>query len=165
MSSTAAAMKKMKKSASNASSTAMALGRIGVGIMFVLFGEYKVINGQFAHEGYTKWVSGFVQESAVSFYKPFLRFTLQHHVLFGYGVGWIELLIGISMILGFWVRPFSVAAAGLMLQLILSTWNLPAGTPTWRYAANELEHIPLLFLFVIFFVHRAGETLGLDGRS
>ncbi len=167
MSSTAAAMKKMKmkKSSSVASSTAMALARIGVGIMFVFFGEYKVINGQFAHEGYTKWVSGFVQESAVSFYKPFLRFTLHHSVLFGYAVGWIELLIGLSMILGLWVRPFAIVAAILMLQLALATWNLPAGTPTWRYAANELEHIPLLFLFVIFFVHGAGETLGLDGRS
>ena len=165
MSSSAAAMKKMKKSSSNASSTAMALARIGVGIIFVFFGEYKVINGQFAHEGYTKWVSGFVQETAVSFYKPFLKFTLQHHVLFGYAVGWIELLIGLSMILGFWVRPFAIVAAIFMLQLVLATWNLPAGTPAWRYVANELEHIPLLFLFVIFFVHGAGETLGLDGRS
>ena len=165
MSSTAAAMKKKKSSAGSSSSTAMALGRIGVGIIFLFFGEYKVVNGQFAHEGYTKWVSGFVQESAVSFYKPFLKFTLQHHVLFGYTVGWVELLIGISMVLGLWVRPFAIIAAIFMLQLVLATWNLPAGTASWRYAANELEHIPMLFLFLIFFVHGAGETLGLDGRS
>jgi len=164
MSSTAAAMKK-KSSAGSSSSTAMALGRIGVGIIFLFFGEYKVVNGQFAHEGYTKWVSGFVQESAVSFYKPFLKFTLQHHVLFGYTVGWVELLIGISMVLGLWVRPFAIIAAIFMLQLVLATWNLPAGTASWRYAANELEHIPMLFLFLTFFVHNAGETLGLDGRS
>ena len=165
MSSTAAAMKKKKSSAGSSSSTAMALGRIGVGIMFLFFGEYKVVNGQFAHEGYTKWVSGFVQESAVSFYKPFLKFSLHHPALFGYTVGWVELLIGISMVLGLWVRPFAIIAAIFMLQLVLSTWNLPAGTASWRYAANELEHIPLLFLFLIFFVHSAGETLGLDGRS
>jgi uncharacterized membrane protein YphA (DoxX/SURF4 family) len=158
-------MKKKKSSAGSSSSTAMALGRIGVGIMFLFFGEYKVVNGQFAHEGYTKWVSGFVQESAVSFYKPFLKFTLQHHMLFGYTVGWVELLIGISMVLGLWVRPFAIIAAIFMLQLVLATWNLPAGTASWRYAANELEHIPLLFLFLVFFVHSAGETLGLDGRS
>ena len=165
MSSTAARMKMKKSTAGSSSSMAMALGRIGVGIMFLFFGEYKIVNGQFAHEGYTKWVSGFVQESAVSFYKPFLKFTLQHHVLFGYTVGWVELLIGISMVLGLWVRPFAVIAAIFMLQLVLATWNLPAGTASWRYAANELEHIPMLFLFLIFFVHGAGETLGLDGRS
>jgi uncharacterized membrane protein YphA (DoxX/SURF4 family) len=166
MSSTATGMKKkMKRSSAASSSAAMAFARIGVGIMFLFFGEYKVVNGQFAHEGYTKWVSGFVQESAVSFYKPFLKFTLQHHVLFGYTVGWVELLIGISMVLGLWVRPFAIIAAIFMLQLVLATWNLPAGTASWRYAANELEHIPMLFLFLIFFVHGAGETLGLDGRS
>jgi uncharacterized membrane protein YphA (DoxX/SURF4 family) len=166
MSSTATGMKKkMKRSSAASSSAAMAFARIGVGIMFLFFGEYKVVNGQFAHEGYTKWVSGFVQESAVSFYKPFLKFTLQHHVLFGYTVGWVELLIGISMVLGLWVRPFAIIAAIFMLQLVLATWNLPAGTASWRYAANELEHIPMLFLFLIFFVHSAGESLGLDGRS
>ena len=166
MSSTATGMKKkMKRSSAASSSAAMAFARIGVGIMFLFFGEYKVVNGQFAHEGYTKWVSGFVQESAVSFYKPFLKFTLQHHVFFGYTVGWVELLIGISMVLGLWVRPFAIIAAIFMLQLVLATWNLPAGTASWRYAANELEHIPMLFLFLIFFVHGAGETLGLDGRS
>jgi uncharacterized membrane protein YphA (DoxX/SURF4 family) len=165
MSSAATAMKKKRSSASSSSSVGMALARIAVGIMFLFFGEYKVINGQFAHEGYTKWVSGFVQESAVSFYKPFLKFTLHYPALFGYTVGWVELLIGMSMVLGLWVRPFAVIAAIFVLQLVLATWNLPAGTATWRYAANELEHIPLLFLFVIFFAHGAGETLGLDGRS
>lgn len=165
MSSTAARMKMKKSSAGSSSSVAMALGRIGVGIMFLFFGQYKVVNGQFAHEGYTKWVSGFVQESAVSFYKPFLKFSLHHPALFGYTVGWVELLIGISMVLGLWVRPFAIIAAIYMLQLVLATWNLPAGTASWRYAANELEHIPMLFLFLIFFVHGAGETLGLDGRS
>jgi uncharacterized membrane protein YphA (DoxX/SURF4 family) len=69
------------------------------------------------------------------------------------------------MLLGFWVRPFALVAMGLLLQLVLATWNLPPGTAAWRYAANELEHIPLLLLFLIFFVHSAGETLGLDGRS
>jgi uncharacterized membrane protein YphA (DoxX/SURF4 family) len=158
------ASRKMKKSSGSGSSTAMAVGRIGVGIMFLFFGQYKVVNGKFAHEGYAKYVSGWVQESAVSFYKPFLNFTLHYPVFFGYATGWVELLIGVSMVLGFWVRPFSLIAAGLMLQFVLATWNLPAGTAAWRYPANELEHIPLLFLFLIFFVHGAGETLGLDGR-
>ena len=152
------------RSGSSSSSAAMAIGRIGVGIMFLFFAEYKLVSSQFAREGYTKWVTGFVQESAVSFYKPFLKWTLQHHFLFGYTVGVVELLIGLSLVLGLWVRAFSVVGALLMIQLVLATWNLPAGTPVWRYAANELEHIPLLFLFLIFFAHSAGETLGLDGR-
>jgi uncharacterized membrane protein YphA (DoxX/SURF4 family) len=142
----------------------MAVARIGVGIMFLFFAEYKLVSTDFAREGYSKWVTGFVQESAVSFYKPFLQFTLHHAWVFAYAVAIVELLIGLSMVLGFRVRFFSVVAAIFMAQLVLSTWNLPAGTANWRYAANELEHIPLLFLFIIFCAHSAGETLGLDGN-
>jgi hypothetical protein len=58
---------------------------------------------------------------------------------------------------------FSIIAVFFMLQLVLATWNLPAGTPAWRYLGNELEHIPLLLMFIIFYAHSAGETLGLDG--
>lgn len=149
--------------ASSSSSTAMALARIGVGIMFLFFAEYKLASTEFAREGYSKWVTGFMQETAVSFYKPFLQFTLHHTMFFAYAVAIIELLIGLSMVLGFRVRLFSIVGVFFMLQLVLSTWNLPAGTPAWRYLGNELEHIPLLLMFIIFYAHSAGETLGLDG--
>jgi len=148
--------------ASGSSSTAMAVARIGVGIMFLFFAEYKLASTEFAREGYSKWVTGFMQETAVSFYKPFLQFTLHHAMFFAYAVAIIELLIGLSMVLGFRVRLFSIVGVFFMLQLVLSTWNLPAGTPAWRYLGNELEHIPLLLMFIIFYAHSAGETLGLD---
>jgi len=145
------------------SSGAMAIARIGVGIMFLFFAEYKLVSTQFAREGYSKWVTGFVQETAVSFYKPFLQFTLHHAMLFAYAVAIIELLIGLSMVVGFRVRLFSIIGVFFMIQLVLATWNLPSGTPAWRYLSNELEHIPLLLMFIIFYTHSAGETLGLDG--
>jgi uncharacterized membrane protein YphA (DoxX/SURF4 family) len=148
--------------ASGSSSTAMAVARIGVGIFFLFFAEYKLVSTEFAREGYSKWVTGFMQETAVSFYKPFLQFTLHHAMFFAYAVAIIELLIGLSMVLGFRVRLFSIIGVFFMLQLVLSTWNLPAGTPAWRYLGNELEHIPLLLMFIIFYAHSAGETLGLD---
>jgi uncharacterized membrane protein YphA (DoxX/SURF4 family) len=144
------------------SSVAMAVARIAVGIMFLFFAQYKLMHREFAHGGYEKYVTGFVQESSVSFYKPFLRATLKYPVASGYGVAVAELLIGLSMVLGFWVRPFSLLGALFMLNLVLSTWVLPGGTPPWRYLGNQLDNIPLLMLFVLFFVHKAGETLGLD---
>jgi hypothetical protein len=72
------------------------------------------------------------------------------------------LLIGISMVLGWWVRLFSVIGALFMLNLTFATWYLPPGTPVWKYFGAQLDHIPLLLLFMIFLAHRAGETLGLD---
>lgn len=142
----------------------MALARVAVGIMFLFFAEYKLVSTQFAREGYSKWVTGFVQETSVSFYKPFLHWTLQHPWFSGYAVGIVELLVGLSMVLGLWVRPFSLIGAAFMLNLTLATWNLPAGTAPWKYLGNELDHIPLLLMFLVFFAHDAGKSLGLDGR-
>lgn len=143
----------------------MAVARIVVGFMFIMFAQYKLFHPEFAHGGYEKTVSGYAQETAFRFYKPFLRATLKYPVASGYGVGVAELLIGASMLLGFWVRPFAIVGALFMLNLLCSTWVLPAGSPVWRYFGNQLDNISLFFLFMLFFVHQAGETLGLDGRS
>jgi len=146
------------------SSIAMAVARIIVGVMFLFFAQYKLMGHDFAHGGYTKYVTGYVQESAVPAYKPFLRETLKYPIASGYAVGVAELLIGLSMVLGFWVRPFAIVGTLFMFNLLLSTWVLPQGVPMWRYFGNELDNIGLLLLFILFFAHRAGETLGLDGR-
>ena len=143
---------------------AMAVARIAVGVMFIMFAQYKLLHRDFAHGGYEKYVTGWVQETSVGFYKPFLRETLRYPVASAYAVAVAELLLGISMVVGFAVRPFAVVGALFMLNLALATWVLPAGTPTWRYLGNQLDNIPMLLLFILFFVHGAGETLGLDRR-
>lgn len=148
-----------------ASSGAMAIARIVIGVMFIMFAQYKLLHSDFAHGGYAHYVQGWLDSTAVSFYKPFLRLTLKYQAASGYAVGVAEMLIGISMVLGFAVRPFSVLGAVFMLNLALCTWNLPPGTPAWRYLGNQLETIPLMLLFILFFVHGAGSTLGLDGRK
>jgi uncharacterized membrane protein YphA (DoxX/SURF4 family) len=153
----------MKASGGGTSSTIMALARVAVGIMFLFFAEYKLAGTQFAREGFTRWVSGWLQETSVGFYKPFLHWALQHPYISGYGTGIVELLIGLSMVVGFRVRIFSIIGALYMLNLTFATWNLPAGTPAWRYVGNELDHIPLLLLFLVFLAHDAGKTWGLDG--
>jgi len=144
------------------SSKAMAVTRIMIGVLFIMFAQYKLFNRDFAHGGYEKYVSGWTQESSVGLYKPFLRATLRYPVASGYAVGVAEMLIGISMVIGYAVRFFSVVGALFMLNLTLATWMLPAGTAAWRYLGNQLDNIPLLLLFVIFYVHRAGSTWGLD---
>jgi hypothetical protein len=60
------------------SSITMAVARIVVGIMFLFFAQYKLMGRDFAHGGYEKYVTGYVQESSVSIYKPFLRATLKY---------------------------------------------------------------------------------------
>jgi len=87
-------------------------------------------------------------------------------VFCGYLVGALEIFVGVCLLLGIWVRPASVLGALHMISLTLATWWGPGpGMPVWRYFGAELDHLPLLFLFIIFFVADAGQDWGLDGRN
>ena len=143
----------------------IAITRIATGFLFLLFGEYKVATPAFAHAGFQQHLQGYIQTEAFSFYRPFLsQVVLPHAIFFGYVVGILELWIAASLLLGLWVRATSVTGALFMLNLVLSTWWAPGhGVPLWRYFGSELDAIPLLFLFLIFFATDAGKTWGLDG--
>lgn len=129
------------------------IARIVAGIFFIFFGEYKVASGAFAHGGFAHYLDGYIQQTAVSFYRPVLaHIVLPHAVFFGYLVGVVELFIGFSMIFGMFVRAGSVIGALHMISLTLATWWGPGhGAPFWQYFGAELDHLPLLLLFVIFF--------------
>jgi uncharacterized membrane protein YphA (DoxX/SURF4 family) len=144
----------------------IALVRILTALIFILFGQYKLFTPSFAHGGFEQYVSGFVQSQAVGFYKAFLAaVVLPHPVLFGYLVGVLELAIGLCLLIGLFVRAASVLGALHMLSLTLATWWGPGhDAPLWQYFGAELDHLPLLFLFLIFFMADSGQTWGLDGR-
>jgi uncharacterized membrane protein YphA (DoxX/SURF4 family) len=144
------------------SSVAMAVARIIVGIMFLFFAQYKLFGREFAHGLYEHWVTGWLDATAVGFYKPFLRATLHYPVASAYAVAVAELLIGLSMVLGFWVRVFAIVGALFMLNLLLCTWVLPPHSPIWQYFGHEIDNICMFLLFVLFFSHNAGQTVGLD---
>jgi thiosulfate dehydrogenase [quinone] large subunit len=141
--------------------------RIATSVFFLLFGQYKIFGPEFTHGGFQQYLQSFIQNSAVSFYQPVLsNLVLPHAVFFGYLVGVLELFVGLSLLLGIWVRPASVLGALHMVSLTLATWWGPGpGMPVWRYLGSELDHLPMLFLFVIFYVADAGQEWGLDGRN
>jgi uncharacterized membrane protein YphA (DoxX/SURF4 family) len=142
----------------------IALARIATGFLFLLFGQYKVASPAFAHGGFQQYLQGYIQNDAVSFYRPILaHIVLPHAVLFGYVVGILELWIALSLISGLWVRATSIMGAFFMLNLTLATWWEPGhDAPLWRYFGAQLSTIPLLFLFMIFLASDAGTTWGLD---
>jgi uncharacterized membrane protein YphA (DoxX/SURF4 family) len=148
------------------STTTVAVVRIATGIFFLFFAEYKLADSVFARATFPdQWLKQFISQGAVSLYAAFLqKVVLPHHVLFGYGVGLLELFIGLSLVLGLWVRAASIVGVLHMLNLTLATWWEPGhNMPKWRYFGSELDHLPLLFLFLIFFSVNAGRTWGLDG--
>lgn len=143
-------------------SRTIAVVRVATGVLFLFFGEYKVAGPGFAHGGFQQYLQGYIGGDAVAFYRPFLaHLVLPHAVFFGYFVGVLEVWIGASLVLGCWVRPASAAGAFFMLNLALATWWEPGhGVAVWRYFGAELDKIPLLFLFLIFYstsAQRPGE--------
>lgn len=140
--------------------------RIATGVFFLFFGEYKLADSVFARATFPdQWLKEFISQGAVGFYAGFLqKVVLPHHIFFGYAVGVLESFIGISLVLGLWVRAASVLGVLHMINLTLATWWEPGhNVPAWRYFGAELDHLPLLFLFLIFFTAKAGRTWGLDG--
>ncbi|MGA8273391.1 MAG: DoxX family membrane protein [Candidatus Sulfotelmatobacter sp.] len=151
---------------SSAAAKTIAGVRIATSVFFLLFGEYKLAGPAFAHSAFQGYLQDFIANGAVSFYRPVLsNLILPHAVFFGYLVGAIETFIGISLLLGLLVRPASILGVLYLLNLTLSTWWEPGhGAPFWRYFGAELDHLPLLLLFIIFFAADAGRVWGLDGR-
>jgi thiosulfate dehydrogenase [quinone] large subunit len=150
----------------HASAKTLAAVRIATGVFFLFFAEYKLADSVFARTTFPEqWLKDFISQGAVGFYAGFLhKIVLPHHVFFGYLVGVVELLIGLSLVMGLFVRAASVAGALHMISLTLATWWEPGhNVPAWRYFGAELDHLPLLFLFLIFFTTHAGRTWGLDG--
>src|SRR5437660_1401615 len=141
---------------STASKT-IAVTRIATGFLFLLFGEYKVAGPAFAHGDFQKYLASYIQTEAVSFYRPVLEHIVAPHaVFFGYVVGVLELWIAASLILGLFVRPTSVVGALFMLNITLSTWwGAGHGVALWRYFGAELDTLPLILLFLIFFAANA----------
>ncbi len=144
----------------------LALCRIATAVFFLLFGEYKLASSEFAQRTFPQvWLKDFIENGAVGFYRAFLSaVVLPHHVFFGYLVGAVELFIGLALLLGLWVRLASVLGVLHMVNLTLATWWGPGHhVPVWRYFGAELDHLPLLLLFVIFYAADAGRCWGLDG--
>lgn len=141
----------------------LAVCRMAVGVMFVLFGEYKVFRPEFAHGGQIQFWLG--QFKPFAFYQPFLaHWVAPHAVFWAYVVGLGELAIGLSLVSGLYVRAASVGGLIEMLNLFAATGMAPGpNADLWKYFGANLEHICPALLFVIFFFSRAGEAWGLDG--
>jgi uncharacterized membrane protein YphA (DoxX/SURF4 family) len=139
--------------------------RIATSVFFLLFGEYKVGGPGFAHGAFQSYLRDYIATTAVSFYRPVLvHIVLPHAVFFGYAVGVIELLVGISLLLGLWVQRACIVGILFLLNLTLASWwDAGHGAPIWRYFGARLDTLPLLLLLIIFFAVDAGQVCGLDG--
>lgn len=138
--------------------------RIAVGCLFLIFGQYKVFGTQFTlHGGFQWWINKFLQDGAAyPLMVPVLTgFVLPHAIPIAFLVAYGEFAIGLSLVLGVWVRIASVFGMIYMLTLLFSS-NFPGhGAPAWQYFGASLDHSVLALCFAAFIAGRSEEVLSL----
>jgi thiosulfate dehydrogenase [quinone] large subunit len=135
----------------------LAVLRIGVGVFFLIFGEYKVFGTQFTlHGGFQYWINRFLEGGAYPFMAPVLRgFVLAHATATAFLVAYSELAIGIALVLGILVRPASVGGLVFMLTLLFSSDYPGVRAPFWQYFGASLSHSVFALCFVAFLIGHA----------
>jgi thiosulfate dehydrogenase (quinone) large subunit len=128
--------------------------RIGVGVFFLIFGQYKVFGTQFTlHGGFQYWINRFLEGGAYPFMAPVLRgFVLAHATSLAFLVAYSELAIGVALVLGILVRAASIGGLLFMLTLLFSSDYPGAGAPFWQYFGASLSHSVFALCFVAFLI-------------
>lgn len=147
--------------------TALALLRVGIGVLFLIFAQYKVFGTQFTlHGGFQYWINKFLAEGAYPFMAPILRgFVLPHATTLAFLVAYSELSIGLALTFGVLVRPASAGGLLFMLTLLFSSDYPGANAPFWQYFGASLSHSVFALCFVAFLVGRADAIWSLNARS
>jgi uncharacterized membrane protein YphA (DoxX/SURF4 family) len=136
---------------------ALALLRIGVGIFFLIFGQYKVFGTAFTlHGGFQFWINKFLEGGTYPFMAPILRgFVLAHATSISFLVAYGELAIGLALVFGIMVRSASVCGLIFMLILLFSSDYPGAGAAFWQYFGASLSHSVFALCFAAFLIGRA----------
>jgi uncharacterized membrane protein YphA (DoxX/SURF4 family) len=156
---------KLPSDPSTRNSYALALLRIGVGVLFLIFGQYKVFGTTFTlHGGFQFWINKFLEAGAYPFMAPVLRgFVLPHATSIAFLVAYGELAIGLALVLGILVRSASFCGLVFMLTLLFSSDYPGAGAPVWQYFGASLSHSVFALCFAAFLLGRADSVWAVKG--
>ena len=140
------------------SERALAWLRVAVGVLFLIFAQYKVFGTQFTlGGGFQFWINRFLEQGAYPFMAPVLRsFVLPHATAIAFLVAYGELAIGISLVTGIAVRLASVWGFIYMIALLMSAnYPTPSDYPGgqaafWQYFGASTDHLVLALCFLSF---------------
>ena len=147
----------------NPNALALAVLRIAIGLLFLIYAQYKVFGTQFTlHGGFQFWINRFLEDGAYPFIKPILKnFVLAHATPLAFFVAYGELAIGISLVAGILVRAASFFGLIFMLSLLFSSDYPGPQAPLWQYFGASLDHSVLALCFLTFLIGRSDVTLSL----
>jgi len=147
--------------AAHSNTQAIAFLRICVGLLFLVFAQYKVFGTEFTlGGGFQFWINRFISDGAYPFMLPVLRgFVLPHATVIAFLVAYGELAIGLSLVFGLLVRTASAFGVAYMLVLLFSA-NYPGPAAAfWQYFGGSLEHSVLALCFVAFLLGKSEDIL------
>lgn len=140
-------------SAANQQARALAFLRIAVGLLFLVFAQYKLRSTQFIRHGMATYISHFIQNGCYPFMRPFLKNVIFPHAeFFGAVVAITELFIAFSLITGVLIRWTSLGGLMMMLLYLFSANYPGANAPLWEYFGASLEHNVLALCFLTFLI-------------
>jgi uncharacterized membrane protein YphA (DoxX/SURF4 family) len=106
--------------------------------------------------GLRYWMQKIPDGAAFQFHADFVQYVvLPYFQFFAPAVYAIEVLIGVSLITGTWVRLFGLLGAAMAVNLWLGLYSTHGEWP-WTYFF-------LIVVMVLFAIMRAGRSLGVDG--
>lgn len=142
---------------------ALALVRIGTGLVFVDLAWYKISSVEFARVDFLQFLWAAMHGGAVTWFGKFLEsFIWPNATKTAVVLGFVEMAIGVGLVLGLIVRPICFVGAGYMATLVLATWHQSAlAEPLWIFPNEALRYIIPLFVFVLLAIGHAGENWGL----
>jgi uncharacterized membrane protein YphA (DoxX/SURF4 family) len=140
-------------SAADQQSRAFAFLRISIGLLFLIFAEYKLVNTKFIWGGMAQNIEGFLKEGSYAFIRPLLKdIILPHAVFFGAVVAISELLIALSLLTGVLVRWASLGGLAMVMLFLFSS-NYPGpNSPFWLFFGASLENSVLALCFIAFLI-------------
>ncbi len=159
-------MPALRPADSSRNTTAILLLRVIVGVLFVLFGEYKVFGTEFVDHGFTETIRGFLNQHAnYPFMSGVLQgVVLQHARLCAYLAGYGELLIGLGLCFGVFTRAASAGGIVLMLLLWFSAGYPGPHVALWRYFGASLDWSVFIACFIAFLVGAPEERWSLAAK-
>jgi thiosulfate dehydrogenase [quinone] large subunit len=116
----------MELNRADANTRALVGLRVAVGVLFLIFAQYKVFGSQFTlGGGFQFWIDSFLKAGAYPFMVPVLKgFVLGHAGAIAFLAAYGELAIGLALVFGVLVRAASVGGLVYMLTLLFAS-NYP----------------------------------------
>jgi thiosulfate dehydrogenase (quinone) large subunit len=142
---------------------ALAALRISVGMLFLIFGDYKVFDVEFIWRGgFQIWINRFLTDGAYPFMVPVLqKLVLPHATAIAFLVAYGELAIGLALVLGIFVRPAGTCGLIYMLTLLFCSNYLGPQAAFWQYFGASLDHSVLAICFSAFVFGEADRAISI----